>query len=94
MPKRAIDESSQSCPPARVTLRHAVTSGHAPAGEARVLRLAGVPTVSGDDCARSLARCGMVRWRETPGCLGAEHGLAPSGSSRSRSRSTTFAPRF
>ena len=62
--------------PSRVALRHAVAMGHGPRepGSDTHPDLAILPTVSGDECAQALERCGLVRSDERAGVVWMEIG--------------------
>lgn len=76
MPKRKIDELSPFDPPAHVTLRHVVTNGHRERQSEWRSDLAILPAVSGDECARALERCGLVRCDEGAGVVWMEVGAS------------------
>jgi hypothetical protein len=78
MQKRKIDGLSLFDLPSRVTVRHAVATGHAPRdrGSESHPDLLILPTVSGDECALALERCGLVRCDERAGVVWMEVGTA------------------
>ena len=76
MQKRKLDGLSVFDLPSRVTLRHAVADGHTPRERRSESHsdLAILPRVSGDQCARALERCGLVRSDEGAGAVWMEVG--------------------
>jgi hypothetical protein len=64
MPKPKIDGLLESDRPSGVTLRHVVAPAYA------------LPSISGDECARALERCGLVRCDEGAGVVWMEIGAS------------------